>query len=106
MNEQLTLDLFLEQPAETPAPEIDFSCFAVHKVGKNGIRFEKCNMQGKSCHECEAFELFYEKAEEYYNNGEPWNVSVAMAREFFKIPTVPEYTVEAYKKAQKGREKV
>jgi hypothetical protein len=43
------------------------------------------------------YELFYNKAEEYHQSGEPWNVSIALAREFFGIPTVPEYTVERYR---------
>ncbi len=93
---QMTLFDFMETP-ETP--KVDFSCFSYFRVGKHGIGSGKCKMpEGTSCKEdCEAYELFYNKAEEYHQSGEPWNVSLALAREFFGIPTVPEYTVERYR---------
>lgn len=105
MKGQMNIFDFLEVPEkktnlETPeAPKVDFTCFSSFRVGKFGIGTGKCKMpEGTSCKECEAYEKFYEKADEYHASGEPWNVSVALAREFFGIPAVPEYSVEHYRK--------
>lgn len=94
---QMTIFDYLETP-ETP--KVDFSCFSSFRVGKFGIGTGDCKMpEGTSCkNDCKAYELFYNKADEYHESGEPWNVSVALAREFFGIPCVPEYSVEHYRK--------
>lgn len=93
---QTTIFDFMETP-ETP--KVDFRCFAAFRSGKHGIKTGDCvKPKGTDCKECEAYNYFYEKADEYHQNGEPWNVSVALAREFFGIPTVPEYSVEHYRK--------
>ena len=102
---QMTIFDFLD-PAEekTEETKVDMSCFATRRSGKHGIKLGECAYPEVRCNRegCDAFELFYDKAEEYHNSGEPWNVSVALAKEFFKIPTVPEYSVEYYRRRNKG----
>ena len=100
---QMTLFDFLnpadaEEPQE-PKKKINFSCFACWRTNKHGVKFGECAYPENKgdCESCDAHIAFYEKAEEYHKAGEKWNVSVAMAREFFEIKTVPEYTVKHYK---------
>lgn len=93
---QTTIFDFMETP-ETP--KVDFTCFSSWRVGKQGIGLGKCPMpEGTKCQGCDAYHEFYKKANEYHASGEPWNVSLALAREFFGIPCVPEYSVEHYRK--------
>jgi hypothetical protein len=93
---QMTIFDYLETPE---APKVDFTCFSSWRVGKFGIGTGACKMpKGTSCKECEAYYQFYKKADEYHKSGETWSVSLALAREFFGIPCVPEYSVEHYRK--------
>lgn len=97
---QTTIFDFMETP-ETP--KVDFSCFSSFRVGKFGVESGKCShpeLKGK-CNNCEAFKLFYSKAKQYQECGEKWCVCLALAREFFHIPTVPERTVEYYRKQER-----
>ena len=79
-----------------PELRINFSCFSTFRNEFGGVRYGEC-FYNHDCQECEARKLFYEKAEEYQKSGEAWGVSVALAKEFFEIPTVSEYTVAAYR---------
>jgi hypothetical protein len=102
MSEQLKgqMTIFDFNYLETPeAPKVDFSCFSSWRVGKFGIGLGNCKMpKGTKCRDCEAYYQFYKKADEYHKSGEPWNISLALAREFLGIPCVPEYSVEHYRK--------
>jgi len=72
-------------------PEIiNFSCFATFRSEAGGVRLGKC-VADYNCEDCEAYSAFYEKAEEYQRAGNQWGRSVALAKRFFGIPTVPEY---------------
>ena len=87
----------IDQDKESdPEPNINFSCFSASRSEAGGVLYGECAYD-HSCSDCEARQLFYEKAEEYQKSGKAWGLSLALAREFFNIPTVPEYTVEAYK---------
>ena len=100
MNGQTTIFDFMETPEN---PKVDFSCFSTHRVGKFGVEHGKCKYQeykGK-CNDCPAFKAFYDKAKEYKEIGEKWFVCIALAKEFFRIPTVPEQTVAYYRKQER-----
>lgn len=100
MSEQLKGQMTIFDYLETPeTPKVNFTCFSSWRVGKYGIGLGKCQMpEGTKCRDCDAYHEFYKKADEYHKSGEPWNVSVALAREFFGVPCVPEYSVEHYRK--------
>lgn len=74
---------------------IDFSCFSEYRSEAGGVRRGKCTADHR-CRECEVYNTFYKKAEEYQEAGNKWGRSVALAKRYFGIPTVPEYDVEAY----------
>lgn len=75
--------------------EADFSCFSTFRSESGGVRYGKC-VADHHCDDCEVYSMFYEKAEEYYEDGNNWRISVALAKSFFGIPAVPEYDLETY----------
>ncbi len=75
--------------------EADFSCFSTFRSEAGGIRYGKC-VADHHCNDCNVYSMFYEKAEEYHYAGNNWGMSVALAKRFFGIPTVPEYALETY----------
>lgn len=75
--------------------EVDFSCFSTFRSESGGVRHGECAVD-HNCIGCDAYNIFYEKAEEYQEAGNNWGMSVALVKRFFGIPTVPEYDVEAY----------
>lgn len=76
--------------------KIDFSCFSTSRSEAGGVRYGRCTGD-RRCEACSAYRAFYDKAEGYQRDGNSWGKSVALARESFGIPTVPEYGVEAYR---------
>nr|WP_300815112.1 hypothetical protein [uncultured Acetatifactor sp.] len=74
---------------------IDFSCFSTFRSEAGGVRYGEC-IGGHCCEACEVYRVFYGKADEYQRAGNRWGKSVALAREYLGVPTVPEYSVEAY----------
>lgn len=76
---------------------VNFSCFSSFRSEAGGVRYGEC-VADHHCIDCEAYIRFYEKANEYQKAGNSWGKSVALAARFFGIPTVPEYSVEAYQK--------
>lgn len=97
---QMTIFDFMETPE---APKVDFSCFSSFRVGKFGVERGECKhpeYKGK-CNNCEVFKIFQQKAKEYLETGEKWFMCLALAREFFNIPTVPERTAEYYRKQER-----
>ena len=97
MQGQLSLFDFSEKSKleKTEQSTINFSCFSVFRSEAGGIKYGECIAEHQ-CEYCEVFSTFYEKAEEYQRAGNQWGKSVALARRFFGLPTVPEYEVEAY----------
>ncbi len=95
---QLTLSDYLSEESEI-AEEVttDMSCFSVFRSEEGGVRYGICTKEKCNCEYCEAYSAFYEKAEEYYTAGNQWGMSVALARNFFGLPEVPEYSVKAYR---------
>ena len=75
--------------------EVDFSCFSAYRSESGGVRYGKCTAD-HHCIDCDVYDTFYKKAEEYQEAGNNWGMSVALAGRFFGIPTVPEYDVEVY----------
>ncbi len=73
----------------------DFSCFSAFRSEAGGVTLGKCPAS-HDCRNCEAYDAFYGKAEEYQKAGNSWGKSVALAKRNFGIPTVPEWDVEAY----------
>ena len=74
---------------------INLSCFSIFRSEAGGVRYGECT-KNHHCAGCEAYTAFYEKAEEYQQSGNQWGKSVALARAFFDLPTVPEYEPQAY----------
>lgn len=100
MKGQMSIFDFLEEepepkereqaPAEEGQGAVNFSCFSTFRNGENGVRYGECTTD-HCCSGCEAHRVFYKKAGEYQEAGNGWGKSVALARRFFGIPTVPEY---------------
>lgn len=82
----------------TDQSAIDFSCFAHFRSEAGGVKLGTCpkGYPHPLCRDCAAYDAFYGKAEEYQRAGNGWGRSVALAKRFFGIPTVPEWDVEAY----------
>ena len=86
--------------------KLKYTCFADYFNDRGGITSGKCekgipdNMP-KSCAGCRVYLSFYERANEIQKAGNPWGLSVALARESFGIPTVPEYEADAYRHGTK-----
>lgn len=77
------------------AGTIDFSCFSSVRSEAGGVKIGKC-IADHNCADCEAYSAFYGKAEEYQRAGNGWGRSVALAKRYFGVPTVPEWDVESY----------
>ena len=95
---QMSLFDFYEkepEPGQTEQSTINFSCFSSFRSEEGGVRYGECSAD-HHCINCEAHIRFYEKAGKYQKAGNSWGKSVALACRFFGIPTVPEYSVEAY----------
>lgn len=93
---QLSLfDLSEKAPEQTKQNPINFSCFSTFRSEAGGVRYGECT-KDYHCEYCEVYNAFYEKAEEYQRAENHWGKSIALAKSFFGIPTVPEYEVEAY----------
>lgn len=79
----------------TEQTEINFSCLSAYRSEEGGVRYGECTAD-HHCEDCVVYRTFYEKADEYQREGNPWGKAVALAKRYFNIPTVPEYDVEAY----------